>query len=102
MLACLLKGALVALPVALLYQGLPFLLAGVLLPVVGLVQDLLGSGPPFEPVATHLLVGGLRAGVIGLPRPLALLTELWKEKQQLILTAFFCHISRTLDCLVEF
>lgn len=89
------------LPVALLHQRLALLLAGVLLPVVGLVQDLLGGRPPLEPVAAHLLAGGFGAGVVELGSPLVLLIELWKEKQQLILTAFVCPISTTLDCLVE-
>jgi len=88
-------------PVAFLHQSLALLLAGVLLAVVGLVQDLLGGRPPLEPIATHLLAGGFGAGVVELGSPLVLLIELWKEKQQLILTAFVCHISTTLDCLVE-
>lgn len=89
------------LPVALLHQRLSLLLAGVLLAVVGLVQDLLGGRPPLEAIAAHLLAGGFGAGVIELASPLVLLIELWKEKQQLILTAFVCPISTTLDCLVE-
>lgn len=89
------------LPVALLHQSLPLLLAGVLLALVGLVQDLLGGRPPLEPIAPHLLAGRFGAGIVELGSPLVLLIELWKEKQQLILTAFVCHISTTLDCLVE-
>lgn len=89
------------LPVALLHQRLSLLLAGVLLAVVGLVQDLLGGRPPLEAIAAHLLAGGFGAGVVELASPLVLLIELWKEKQQLILTAFVCPISTTLDCLVE-
>lgn len=92
----------VSLPVALFHQSFPFFLAGVLLPFIGLVQYLLGSRAPFEAIPTHLLTGRFGAGVIYLAHALALLVEFWKEKQQLILTGFVCHISRTLDCLVEF
>lgn len=96
------EGAGQPLPVAFLHQNLTLLLAGVLLAVVGLVQDLLGGRPPLEPIAPHLLAGGFGAGVVELGSPLVLLIELWKEKQQLILSAFVCPISTPLDCLVEF
>lgn len=51
-------------PVALLHQRLPLLLAGVLLSLIGLVQDLLGCRSPLETVASYFLAGGLAADVL--------------------------------------
>lgn len=89
-------------PVALLHQSLSLLLAGILLPFVGLVQDLLGCGPPFETVASHFLAGGFAAHVVtGLTHALTGRAELW-EIINLIWIAFVCHTAaRTMSCLVE-
>lgn len=87
-------------PVALLHQGLPLLLAGVLLPLVRLVQDLLRRRPPFETVPSHFLAGGFAAHVIG-RLTLTRRIELWEKKHR-ILIAFVCHIAaRTVRHLVE-
>lgn len=92
----------VLLPVALFYQSFPLLLAGVLLPFIGLVQDLLGRRPPFETVTSHFLAGGLTADLVTrLTHALTRRVELWEKKHR-ILIAFVCHIvARTLHCLVE-
>lgn len=87
-------------PVALLHQRLPLLLAGVLLPLVRLVQDLLGRGPPFETVTSHFLAGGFAADIV---TRLTLTggVELWEKKHR-ILIAFVCHIGAgAMRCLVE-
>lgn len=92
----------VHLPVALFHQSLPLLLTGVLLPFVGLVQDLLGRRPPFEAVTSHFLAGGFATDVITwLTHALTSGVELWEKKHR-ILIAFVCHIAaRTLWSLVE-
>lgn len=94
----------VTLPIALFHQSFSLFFARVLLSFIGLVEDLLGCWSPFETVASELLEGWLAAGVVRLlPQTLHRLTELWEEKEHLILTAFVCHIiDRPLWCLVEF
>lgn len=90
----------VAVPVALLYQRLPLLLAGVLLPFVRLVQDVLGRRPPFETITSHFLARGFGAHVLT-RLTLTGRVELWEKKHR-ILIAFVCHIAaRTMCCLVE-
>lgn len=85
-------------PVTLLHQRLPFLLAGVLLPLVGLVQDLLGCGSPLETVASYFLAGGLAADVLA---RLSGGVVLW-EKVHGILIGFVCHsANRPMRCLVK-
>lgn len=92
----------VVLPVALLYQRLPLLLAGILLTFIGLVEDLLGRRPPFEAVTSHFLTEGFAADLIGLAHTSTGRVELWVEKRW-ILTAFVGHTGgRTMCCLVEF
>lgn len=90
------------LPVTLLHQSLPLLLAGVLLPLVGLVQDLLGCRPPFEAVAPHFLTGGFDAHLFaGLTHALTGWIELCKIIT-LIWISFVSHTAaRTMSCLVE-
>lgn len=91
-------------PVALLHQCLPLLLAGVLLSLIGLVEDLLRGGPPLETITSHFLGGGLAANLVataGLTHALTGRVELWEKKHR-ILIAFVCHIAaRTLHSLVE-
>lgn len=78
-------------PVALLHQRLPFLLAGVFLPFVSLVQDLLGGRAPFETVTSHFLAGRFTANLVaGLTHALTGGVELW-EKKGWILVAFVRH-----------
>lgn len=92
----------VFLPVALLHQSLPLLLAGVLLPLVGLVQDLLRCRPPFETVTPHFLTQGLSANLFArLTHARAGHVELRVEKGR-ILAAFVWHAAdRSLSGLVE-
>lgn len=74
-------------PVALLHQRFPLLLAGVLLPLVCLVQDLLGCRPPFKTVAPYFLAGGFAADVLAwLSRGVVL-----REKVHGILIGFVRH-----------
>lgn len=99
-LARLQESVAISIPVALLYQRLPFLLAGVLLPLVCLVQDVLGRRPPFETVTSHFLARGFAAHVLT-RLTLTGRVELWEKKHR-ILIAFVCHIAaRTMCCLVE-
>lgn len=87
-------------PVALLYQRFPLLLAGVLLPFIRLVQDLLRRRPPLETITSHFLARGFAADFVT-RLTLTGRVELWEKKHR-ILIAFVCHIAaRTMRCLVE-
>lgn len=92
------------LPITLFYQSLTLFLAWVLLPFIGLVEDLLGCRPPLEAVASEFLEGWFSDSIISrLNYAWSRLTELWEKKEYLILTAFVCHATaRPLWCLAEF
>lgn len=85
-------------PVALLHQRFPLLLAGVLLPLICLVQDLLGSRSPFETVAPYFLAGGFAADVLAW---LSGGVVLW-EKVHRILIGFVRHSAAgPVRCLIK-
>lgn len=85
-------------PVALLHQRFPLLLAGVLLPFICLVQDLLGSRSPFETVAPYFLAGGFAADVLAW---LSGGVVLW-EKVHRILIGFVHHSAAgPVRCLIK-
>lgn len=70
------------LPIALLHQGLPLFLAGVLLPLVGLEQDLLGCWAPLEPVPPPLFGWQLiTCGLFNQP-PLPCVGELCGDRER--------------------
>lgn len=73
-------------PIAFLHQGLPLFLAGVLLPLVGLEQDLLGCWAPLEPVPPSLFGRQLIACGLFNQSPLARVGEFCRDRERRKLT----------------